>query len=112
LRLTDVAPQEIEFARQVQIRLLPQKMPQLKTLEYTGGCIQARQVDGDYYDFLGLGSGRMGIVLADIAGKGISGALLMANLQANLRGQYAMALEDLSQLLKSESAQGEGAHNI
>jgi serine phosphatase RsbU (regulator of sigma subunit) len=93
--------QEIEFARQVQIRLLPQKMPLLKTLEYTGGCIQARQVGGDYYDFLGLGSGRMGIVLADIAGKGISGALLMANLQANLRSQYAMALEDLSQLLKS-----------
>jgi serine phosphatase RsbU (regulator of sigma subunit) len=76
-------------------------LPRLETLEYTGGCIQARQVGGDYYDFLDLGTGRLGLVLADVAGKGISGALLMANLQANLRSQYAMALEDLPRLLKS-----------
>ena len=58
------------------------------TLEYAGGCVQARQVGGDYYDFIDLGSGRVGIVLADISGKGFSGALLMANLQANLRGSW------------------------
>jgi serine phosphatase RsbU (regulator of sigma subunit) len=73
----------------------------MKTLEYAGGCIQARQVGGDYYDFLELRPGRLALVLADIAGKGISGALLMANLQANLRSQYAVALEDLRRLLKS-----------
>lgn len=95
------AAQEMEFARQVQARLFPQKLPPLKTLEYTGGCIQARQVGGDYYDFLELRPGRLALVLADIAGKGVSGALLMANLQANLRSQYAMALEDLPRLLKS-----------
>jgi phosphoserine phosphatase RsbU/P len=95
------ANQEMEFARQVQTRLLPQKLPPLKTLEYTGGCIQARQVGGDYYDFLELHPGRVVLVLADIAGKGISGALMMANLQANLRSQYAMALEDLGGLLTS-----------
>jgi phosphoserine phosphatase RsbU/P len=93
--------QEMEFARQVQTRLLPQKLPPLKTLEYMGECIQARQVGGDYYDFLELRSGRVALVLADIAGKGISGALMMANLQANLRSQYAMALEDLGRLLTS-----------
>ena len=93
--------QEMEFARQVQGRLFPQKLPPLSTIEYAGRCVQARQVGGDYYDFLSLGSGRMGIVLADIAGKGISGALLMANLQANLRSQYAVALENLPQLLES-----------
>ncbi len=93
--------QELEFARQVQTRLLPQKLPPLKTLEYMGGCIQARQVGGDYYDFLELHPGRVVLVLADIAGKGISGALMMANLQANLRSQYAMALEDLAGLLTS-----------
>jgi serine phosphatase RsbU (regulator of sigma subunit) len=70
-------------------------------LEYAGGCIQARDVGGDYYDFLDLGPGRVGLVLADISGKGISGALLMANLQANLRSQYAVALEDLPGLLRS-----------
>ena len=93
--------QEMEYARQVQARLFPQKLPALKTLEYTGACIQARQVGGDYYDFLELAPGRLGLVLADIAGKGISGALLMANLQANLRSQYAIALDDLPRLLKS-----------
>jgi len=58
-------------------------------------------VGGDYYDFLELRPGRLALVLADIAGKGISGALLMANLQANLRSQYAVALDDLPRLLKS-----------
>jgi sigma-B regulation protein RsbU (phosphoserine phosphatase) len=93
--------QEMEYAKQVQARLFPQKLPPMKTLEYAGGCIQARQVGGDYYDFLELRPGRLALVLADIAGKGISGALLMANLQANLRSQYAVALDDLPRLLKS-----------
>ena len=92
---------EMEIAREVQARLFPQKMPRLETLEYAGGCIQARDVGGDYYDFLDLSPGRVGLVLADISGKGISGALLMANLQANLRSQYAVALEDLPGLLRS-----------
>jgi serine phosphatase RsbU (regulator of sigma subunit) len=95
------AAQELEFAREVQARLFPQKLPRLETLDYTGGCLPARQVGGDYYDFLELRPGRVALVLADIAGKGISGALLMANLQANLRSQYAMALDDLPRLLKS-----------
>jgi phosphoserine phosphatase RsbU/P len=93
--------QEMQIARQVQSRLLPQHAPALPTLECAGKCIQTRAVGGDYYDFLDFGSGRLGLVLADIAGKGISAALLMANLQANLRGQYALALEDLSGLLCS-----------
>jgi serine phosphatase RsbU (regulator of sigma subunit) len=85
----------------VQSRLFPQFLPPLKTLQYTGACIQARVVGGDYYDFLDLGTGRLGIVLADIAGKGIAAALLMANLQANLRSRYMVALEDPHQLLQS-----------
>ncbi|MFZ0417230.1 MAG: SpoIIE family protein phosphatase [Candidatus Sulfotelmatobacter sp.] len=93
--------QEMEFARQVQARLFPQKLPPMKTLEYTGACIQARKVGGDYYDFLELRPGRLALVLADIAGKGVSGALLMANLQANLRSQYAIAVDDLPRLLAS-----------
>jgi len=95
------AAHEVEIAREVQSKLFPQKMPPLRTLDYAGGCIQARVVGGDYYDFLDLGPGRLGIVLADIAGKGIAGALLMANLQANLRSQYALALDDLPRLLQS-----------
>ena len=93
--------QEMEFARQVQARLFPQHLPALQTLEYTGACIQARQVGGDYYDFLESHPGRLALVLADVAGKGVSGALIMANLQANLRSQFATALEDPRRLLSS-----------
>ena len=92
---------EMDIARRVQARLFPQNLPPMKTLEYVGGCLQAREVGGDYYDFLDMGPGVLGIVLADISGKGMSGALLMANLQANLRSQYAVARDDLPRLLQS-----------
>jgi len=93
--------QELAIAKQVQARLFPQTLPVLKTLEYAGLCSQARQVGGDYYDFLNLGRDRVGLVLGDIAGKGIAGALLMANLQANLRSQCAVAWDDPQRLLRS-----------
>jgi serine phosphatase RsbU (regulator of sigma subunit) len=95
------AAQELEIARQVQARLFPQTLPVSNTLEYAGMCIQARQVGGDYYDFLNLGQERLGLVIGDIAGKGIAAALLMANLQANLRSQCAIALDQPQQFLRS-----------
>ncbi len=93
--------QELEIAKQVQARLFPQSQPPLKTLEYAGLCIQARKVGGDYYDFLDLGKERLGFVIGDISGKGIAAALLMANLQANLRSQCAIALDQPQRLLCS-----------
>lgn len=93
--------QELEIAKQVQARLFPQTLPQLRTLEYAGICIQAREVGGDYYDFLNLGRDRLGFVIGDTSGKGIGAALLMANLQANLRSQSAIALEHPQQFLRS-----------
>jgi serine phosphatase RsbU (regulator of sigma subunit)/catechol 2,3-dioxygenase-like lactoylglutathione lyase family enzyme len=95
------AAQELEIARMVQARLFPQTMPPFGTLEYAGVCVQARQVGGDYYDFLNLGQERLGLVVGDIAGKGIAAALLMANLQANLRSQCAIALEHPQRFLES-----------
>jgi serine phosphatase RsbU (regulator of sigma subunit)/predicted enzyme related to lactoylglutathione lyase len=95
------AARELEIARDVQARLFPQSLPPMKTLEYAGMCMQARQVGGDYYDFLDLGQERLGLVLSDIAGKGIAGALLMANLQANLRSQCAIALDQPKAFLRS-----------
>ena len=95
------AAQELEIAKQVQARLFPQTCPPLRTLEYAGVCIQARQVGGDYYDFLNLGRERLGFVIGDTSGKGIGAALLMANLQANLRSQSAIALEQPQSFLKS-----------
>ena len=95
------AEREIQIARDVQSRLFPQVMPRLATLEYAGSCLQARQVGGDYYDFLDLGSSHVAFVLADVSGKGIAGALLMANLQANLRSRSELAMQDLPRLLAS-----------
>ena len=93
--------QEREIAKQVQARLFPQQLPPAKTLDYAGTCLQARQVGGDYYDFLALGRERLGLVIGDIAGKGIAAALLMANLQANLRSQCAIASDDPERILRS-----------
>jgi serine phosphatase RsbU (regulator of sigma subunit) len=95
------AAQELEIAKQVQARLFPQTLPPLRTLDYAGTCIQARQVGGDYYDFLDLGRERFGLVIGDISGKGIAAALLMANLQANLRSQCAIALDQPQRFLRS-----------
>jgi serine phosphatase RsbU (regulator of sigma subunit)/catechol 2,3-dioxygenase-like lactoylglutathione lyase family enzyme len=95
------AAQELEIAKQVQSRLFPQSMPSLKSIEFAGLCLPARHVGGDYYDFLHLGPERLGLVIGDISGKGIAAALLMANLQANLRSQCAIALEQPQRFLCS-----------
>lgn len=98
--------QELEIAKQVQARLFPQIHPETKTLEYAGRCLQAREVGGDYFDFLDLGKSdlghaRLGLVIGDVSGKGIAAALLMANLQANLRSQCAIAVEHPDLFLRS-----------
>src|SRR3989442_8479999 len=95
------AAQELEIAKQVQARLFPQTLPLLRTLEYAGTCIQARKVGGDYYDFLDLGGERLGFVIGDISGKGIAAALLMANLQANLRSPCPTAFDPPQRILRS-----------
>jgi serine phosphatase RsbU (regulator of sigma subunit)/predicted enzyme related to lactoylglutathione lyase len=95
------AAQELEIAKRVQARLFPQALPRLNTLEYAGCCIQAHEVGGDYYDFLDLGQDRLGLVVGDTSGKGIGAALLMANLQANLRSQSAIALDHPQRFLRS-----------
>jgi serine phosphatase RsbU (regulator of sigma subunit) len=95
------AAHDLAIAKEVQSRLFPQRHPPLQTLAYVGLCYPARTVGGDYYDFLDLGMGRLGLVIADVAGKGIAAALLMANLQANLRSQCATAWEQPQQFLRS-----------
>lgn len=93
--------QELEIARQVQARLFPQIQPELKTVDYAGVCLQARQVGGDYFDFLNLGPQRLGLIIGDVSGKGIAAALLMANLQASLRSQSALAFDQPEAILRS-----------
>jgi serine phosphatase RsbU (regulator of sigma subunit) len=92
---------EVDRARTVQSRLFPQEMPALRTLDYSGHCTQARTVGGDYYDFVPMAPGEVGFVLADVSGKGIGAALLMANLHGSLQAQCALGSRDLPRLLAS-----------
>jgi serine phosphatase RsbU (regulator of sigma subunit) len=78
---------ELELAAEVQRSLLPTSTPQLKEFDLCGFCKPAQQVGGDYYDFVPLSDDCTGIAIADVAGKGISAALLMSVVQASLRGQ-------------------------
>jgi sigma-B regulation protein RsbU (phosphoserine phosphatase) len=78
---------EILIAREVQNQLFPQKLPAVPGVEIEAICKAARSVSGDYYDFIQLSPTHLAIAVADISGKGISAALLMASLQAALRSQ-------------------------
>ncbi|HEY1240807.1 MAG TPA: SpoIIE family protein phosphatase [Bryobacteraceae bacterium] len=90
---------EMEIAKEVQERLFPQVFPAIHGTDYAGFCRPALGVGGDYYDFLKLANGNFGIAIGDVSGKGISAALLMASLQASLRGQTLAGLDDLSALM-------------
>ena len=76
---------ELDLARDVQARLLPQETPPLKGLAATGYCRPARLVGGDYYDLLRLNDGRFAFTLGDVSGKGIAAAVMMASIQTLLR---------------------------
>jgi len=78
---------ELETAREIQARLLPEETPEVPGFEITGTSLPSRQVGGDYFDFLQLGENRVGVAIGDVSGKGIPAALLMSNLQACLQGQ-------------------------
>jgi len=99
---TDDEPllQEIVVARAVQRKLFPRETPALRTLDYSGKCVQARTVGGDYYDFLDMGKGRVGFVLADVSGKGVAAALVMANLQGSIHHGAGFAASDLPAVLQ------------
>ena len=95
------AAQELEIAKRVQARLFPQSLPSISSLDYSGVCIQAREIGGDYYDFLHLGPARLVLLIGDVSGKGIAAALLMANLQAILRSHTAVTAGQPGELLRS-----------
>jgi len=78
---------ELSIAREVQNQLFPRTIPSVPGLHLVASCRAARMVSGDYYDFIRLSDSELAFVVGDIAGKGISAALLMASLQASLRSQ-------------------------
>ncbi|MEP6946410.1 MAG: SpoIIE family protein phosphatase [Acidobacteriota bacterium] len=91
---------ELDIAREVQERLFPQELPPVQGLDYWGACRPALGVGGDYYDFLELPNGKFGLAIGDISGKGIGASLMMASLQASLRGQTIHYGDDLAALMK------------
>ncbi len=78
---------ELEIASQVQRQLFPKQLPNMRGLEVAGICRPARVVSGDYYDFMAFDDNRLALAIGDIAGKGISAALVMAGIQAALHAQ-------------------------
>jgi phosphoserine phosphatase RsbU/P len=98
-RVAQAARSELDIARHVQEKLFPQILTPLATLDYAGRCVPARVVGGDYYDFFDEGSGRLAGVLADVSGKGVAAAMLMANLQALFRAQFEAGLDDAAEIL-------------
>jgi phosphoserine phosphatase RsbU/P len=98
---------ELAIAQEVQAQLFPRQITQLESLEVHGFCRPARTVSGDYYDFLPINSDKLGLAVGDVAGKGISAALLMATINSAVR---AYILEGIP-VLNSSVAVGAGGHD-
>jgi phosphoserine phosphatase RsbU/P len=84
---------ELEIAREVQNQLYPKRLPDSQTLRLMAVCNPARMVSGDYYDYQQIDPARVAIAIGDVAGKGISAALLMATVQSSFRSQLRNSLE-------------------
>ncbi len=102
---------ELEIAREVQERLLPQTMPQIHAGSVAGSCRPAQGVGGDYFDVFPLDDGRLGLAIGDVSGKGISAALLMSSLRASLRStvmefpsDFARMMDKVNRLIYESSA--------
>ncbi len=95
---------DVALAAEVQRRLLPAAPPRSTIATLAAFTLPARLVGGDYYDFLDLGSGRIGIAVADVSGKGVAAALLMSVVQASLRVITSAGEVPLSQLASRMNA--------
>jgi len=88
---------ELEIAREVQNQLFPKAVPAVANMELAGVCHPARMVSGDYYDFLCMQDFCVAMAIGDVAGKGISAALLMASIQSIMRTQLSSIVSELAQ---------------
>jgi sigma-B regulation protein RsbU (phosphoserine phosphatase) len=98
---------ELTIASEVQNQLFPRDAPPMRTIELIGACVPARSVSGDYYDYLLLPNGNLAIAIGDVAGKGISAALLMASIQSIMRTQLA---QGVPMLVAAGNASGNGSY--
>ncbi|MBN2433027.1 MAG: SpoIIE family protein phosphatase [Acidobacteria bacterium] len=104
--------QDLEVAREIQRRMLPQKIPQVPGLTIARAWQPSRLVGGDYFDLVDMGDGTLGILIADVAGKGMAAALLMSNMQAAFRAMVGPELSPravvtrLNQVMAGQMAAG------
>jgi sigma-B regulation protein RsbU (phosphoserine phosphatase) len=96
---------DMEIARSVQAKLLPRHGPAVQSLDYEGRCVPARAVGGDYYDWFELGGGQTGFLLADVSGKGIGAAMLMAHLHAAFHTRVSMGFSGAASLIAGVNRQ-------
>lgn len=95
--------EQMRLAREIQMRLLPESAPEIQGYEIAGTSVPAQEVGGDYYDFIPVDDHRLAICLGDVSGKGIPAAMLMANLQATLRGQALAKVSPKESLTRSNT---------
>lgn len=95
--------EEMRLAYKIQMDLLPRQPPNFPGYDIAGKSAPAKVVGGDYYDFTEMGEHRIGLCLGDVSGKGMPAALLMANLQATLRGQTQQNLSPSVSLRRSNT---------
>lgn len=93
--------EEVRLASKIQSELLPKSLPSIEGYELEGRSIPAQVVGGDYYDFIPIEDHRLAICLGDVTGKGLPASLLMANLQATLRGQSFLSSSPKDCLIRS-----------
>ena len=98
---------ELEIARAVQAQLYPTKMPACKDFHIEAKYIPALSVSGDYYDYQSVGEGRTAVAIGDVAGKGISAALLMAALASTVRTQLRFCEEAHGQRISTAQLVGQ-----
>jgi sigma-B regulation protein RsbU (phosphoserine phosphatase) len=92
---------ELDLAREVQVRMLPDRPTGLDRLECIGFCRPARSIGGDYYDLIPFADGQFALTLGDVAGKGIPAAVMMASIQTLLRSLLKQGVGDLAAVLSS-----------
>jgi serine phosphatase RsbU (regulator of sigma subunit) len=100
-RENQILTEQLRIAKEVQKTLFPQVLPKIPGLEYVGVCRQAKEVGGDYYDFLQFQPRKLVIAVGDASGKGIGSSLLMSGLQALIRSQAPSFGDSLAELVKS-----------
>lgn len=110
----ELLDKQLSLARDVQMHLLPQAAPRVPGYDIAGVCIPTEEIGGDYYDFLPLPHGKLGLVVADVSGHGIAAALAMSAFRVLLRthAQGKLSLEKIARAINQELPESTGGRHF